>query len=273
MSFISVIVPVFNRSHLLTRTIESIRQQTYRDFEILIIDDHSTENIRAAVEGADLCHYTSLGHGVSAARNTGIQYAKGNWIAFLDSDDEWAPHKLEQQVAFLQQNPDCRFVHTNEIWMRHHKKIKQLAKHQKFGGHIFEKCTEQCVIATSSVLLHKDLLQDVGMFDESFIVCEDFDLWLRISAKEDLGFLTEELTIKHGGHSDQLSLQHHSMDLWRVRALAKHIERRDLSIEQRTALFLSIERKAKILINGYKKHPHKEHLQEVQKYLMQVRHT
>jgi glycosyltransferase involved in cell wall biosynthesis len=275
MKKISVVIPVYNRITELRRALKSVLLQSFEDYELIVVDDHSNDNltfdIRSAV--AEISAYTPFrfltteGKGVSAARNTGIRAAQGEFIAFLDSDDEWLATKLEQQVNFLHTHPEFSIVHTNETWLRNHQPAKQSAKHKKSGGDIFINCTKLCVIAPSTVMLRKSLLDRVGLFDESFVVCEDFDLWLRITAKESVGFLPEALTIKHGGHADQLSLQHHSMDLWRLRALAKHINNEHLDDNKKSAVKESIIEKAEILLKGFKKHNNYAHLEEVEKYL------
>ncbi len=270
MILISVVIPVFNRSHLLARTLDSVARQTLSPHEVLVVDDHSTENLQQVLTNYKVRLIQSVGKGVSAARNTGVCAAQGQWIAFLDSDDEWAPEKLQKQMDYLSKNPNCDFVHTNEIWRRNGKTIPQLAKHQKSGGRIFVKCTEQCVIAASSVVVKKEFLINVGLFDESFVVCEDFDLWLRIAARSEVGFLEEALTIKHGGHPEQLSLQHHSMDLWRVRALAKHLSSTVLTNDDKAALHLNLQKKADILLTGFKKYPNPELSFEVESYVKKV---
>lgn len=267
---ISVVIPVFNRTHLLARTIESVLRQSYQNFEILIVDDHSTEDILSVIQKYKVSYLQSVGKGVSAARNTGVRHAKGDWIAFLDSDDEWAPDKLKKQIHYLQQNNHLRFAHTDEIWMRNGNVFPQKAKHKKSGGHLFERCTEQCVISASTVLARKDFLLEMNLFDEDFVVCEDFDLWLRIAAQEEIGFLDQALTIKHGGHPEQLSRQYHSMDLWRVRALAKHVNRTDLTTEQKEALFSHLRIKAFILLKGLQKYPNDILKSEIENYLHQV---
>jgi len=135
------------------------------------------------------------------------------------------------------------------------------------GGRIFSQCTELCLIAPSSVLARRSLLNKVGVFDESFTVCEDFELWLRITATEDIGFISEPLVIKHGGHEDQLSMQFHSMDLWRVRALAKHLKNSKLSVDENSALRTSLKKKCEILLKGFQKHQNFENVDEVERYL------
>jgi glycosyltransferase involved in cell wall biosynthesis len=267
MPQVSVIIPVYNRTQPLVRALKSLQNQTYQDFEIVVVDDHSTDDLQSCLKEFPVHYLKTNGKGVSAARNTGIRAASSELIAFLDSDDEWLPTKLEKQIEYLSMNPTSSIVHTNEIWLRADKIVKQNSKQKKFGGRIFSECTTQCLIAPSSVLLRKSLLDQVGLFDESFPVCEDFDLWLRISAAFDIGFLSEELIIKHGGHPDQLSRQFHSMDLWRVRALAKQLDSEKLSPQEVSALRNSLKTKCEILIKGFEKHQNFENIDEVRAYL------
>lgn len=268
MPQVSVIIPVYNRIIPLVRAIKSLQNQIYKNFEILVVDDHSTDNLEDCLKEFTVHYLKTKGKGVSAARNTGIRAASSEFIAFLDSDDEWLPTKLEEQIEYLSKNPNYSIVHTNEIWIRDNKIVKQNSQQKKMGGRIFSQCTTQCLIAPSSVLIKKSLLDQVGYFDESFPVCEDFDLWLRISAICDIGFLSEELIIKHGGHSDQLSRQFHSMDLWRVRALVKHLDSKSLSPQEVAALGSSLKNKCEILIKGFEKHRNFENMDEVRGYLL-----
>lgn len=267
MRVISVVIPVFNRIEPLRRALRSVFNQTSKNFEVIVVDDHSSLNVKAVCEEFPVTYMKTSGKGVSAARNTGIQAAQTEFVAFLDSDDEWQPEKLQKQIEYLNANPEISIVHTNEVWIRNGQKVKQAPKHQKFGGRIFDKCCELCIIAPSSVLAKKTLFDQVGLFDEEFTVCEDFDLWLRITSEHEVGFLTEELTIKHGGHEDQLSMKHHSMDLWRVRALAKHLKNPNLNETEMAALRKSLVSKSQILIKGFEKHQNFKQATEVQEYL------
>ena len=270
MPLVSIIIPVYNRTELLKRALESLQQQTFKDFEILVVDDHSTQDIGTALKKLPVHYLKAIGKGVSAARNTGLRASSSALIAFLDSDDEWVATKLEKQIAHLSSNSSCSIVHTNETWIREGQTVKQGSQHQKSGGRIFSECTNLCLIAPSSVLIRRSLFERVGFFDESFPVCEDFDLWLRIAAVEDIGFLSEALTIKHGGHKDQLSMQYHSMDLWRVRALAKHLKNQSLTANEQTALRKSLKNKCEILLKGFEKYQNFENADEIRRYLKHI---
>lgn len=267
MPTVSVIVPVFDRTELLDRALQSIQKQTFQDFEIIVVDDHSTMDILSIAEKYNARYMKTVGKGVSAARNTGIRSSGCEWIALLDSDDEWFPNKLEMQWQYISNNKNCDFVHSNELWVRNGHPVKQSLKQQKKGGRIFSLCTERCLIAPSSILARKSLLNQVGLFDESFSVCEDFDLWLKITASIEVGFIKEPLVIKHGGHDDQLSMQFHSMDLWRARALVKHIENDNLTDNEQQALRINLKKKCEILLKGFNKHGNFEHQDEINRYL------
>jgi len=250
---ISVIIPTYNRAHTLPRAIESVLAQTHQPCEIIIVNDGSTDETNAVLaDYPGLCVIETDNNGVSAARNVGIEKSEGEWIAFLDSDDEWLSDKLEKQWDAIC-NDDKLICHTDEIWIRNGKRVNQMKKHQKFGGRIYEKCLPLCVISPSSVMIHKSVFDDVGFFDESLEVCEDYDLWLRICAKYPVLFMDEQLMVKNGGHEDQLSRKHWGMDRFRVRALEKMITPGELNNEQKNATVDILIQKCKIIVNGMKK--------------------
>ncbi len=251
---ISVIIPTYNRAHTLPRALESVLAQTLPPVEIIVINDGSTDdtkNVLANYPG--LIFVDKKNVGVSAARNRGIEKAQGKWIAFLDSDDEWLPNKLEKQWTAICDN-DKLICHTDEIWIRNGKRVNPMKKHQKFGGFIYEKCLPLCVISPSSVMIHKSVFDDIGVFDESLEVCEDYDLWLRICSKYPVLFLDELLIVKYGGHVDQLSGKHWGMDRFRVRAMEKMLDSDELNEGQRKATIEMFIEKCEIIISGMKKH-------------------
>ena len=157
--------------------------------------------------------------GVSAARNTGIKVSIGEWICFLDSDDEWKKDKLEKQINAMKSNPGYKFFHSNEIWIKNGLRINQKKKHKKYGGDIFDKCLDMCRISPSSVMIDKTVFDEVGNFNEYLVVCEDYELWLRICDKYRVFFIDEPLIIKHGGHQGQLSYSIESIENHRIKAL------------------------------------------------------
>ena len=203
--------------------------------------------------------------GVSSARNTGIKNASGDWIALLDSDDEWLPGKLDRQVKLLQDNAGIRFCHTNEIWIRNDVCINQKKKHQKYGGNIFKKCLDICRISPSSSLFHTSVINDVGLFDESLVVCEDYDLWLRITSKYSILFLDQLLIKKFGGHVDQLSRVIGGIEQYRIRSLEKILTSKSLSESQFEAAKDMLIHKLQIYAKGLKKREKNTEFQSVEK--------
>jgi len=270
MPSISVIIPTYNREQYLPRAIDSVLSQTYTGLELIIVDDASTDGTEELVKSYNdqRVKYIKLNKnsGVSTARNTGIKKALYDWVAFLDSDDEWFPHKLKTQINFLKNNKNIKLIHSNEIWHKDDSVVKQLKKHQKFGGHIFDKCLPLCSISPSTVLIHKDIFNGVGLFNEDFVVCEDYDLWLRITYKHDVGLIKEPLINKYGGHSDQLSYQLKAMDYWRVKALAPFFDPtyfEPLPANTKELLRNIMLQKCQLLMKGYKKRGNIEKYNEV----------
>lgn len=203
---ISVVIPVFNRPEQIKRAIDSVLKQTFKNFEIIVVDDGSTDETPVVLKSyADMIKViTTENCGVSATRNTGVKNANGKFVAFLDSDDEWKKDKLQKQFDHLVQN-NYRVTQTEEIWIRDGKFKNKTKKHIKPVDDIFIPSLDICMVSPSSVMMEKALYEEYGGFDETLAVCEDYDLWLRMSFKERFGLLEEQLVIKYGGHADQLS--------------------------------------------------------------------
>jgi glycosyltransferase involved in cell wall biosynthesis len=219
---ISVVIPTYNRYEVLKRALTSVFAQTHLPYEVLVIDDGSSDETRQIFQNfPQIKYFYQENAGVSAARNLGITNAVCEWIAFLDSDDVWHENKLEEQAAFHKQNPEIMMSYTDESWIRNGLEVKVPKKFKKFGGEIFKQCLSHCIIAPSAALIHKDLLRVVGVFDESLEVCEDYDLWLRVAQKYKIGLVDKKLITKYGGDADQLSMKHWGMDRFRVQALEK----------------------------------------------------
>ncbi len=253
---VSVIIPTHNRAPLLVRALESVYAQSLSPAQVVVVDDGSTDNTRELVSAwfpnADYVYQQH--HGVSGARNSGIRHARCEWLAFLDSDDEWLPWKLQHQVDALRAQPDYRVCHTNEIWIRNGKRVNPMKKHKKFGGWIFARCLPLCVISPSSVLIHRTVLESVGLFDETLPACEDYELWLRICARYPVLYLSRPLINKYGGHADQLSRKHWGMDRFRVQALERLTHEANLSFNDLQAALSTLVHKVGIVLAGARKH-------------------
>ena len=259
---VSVVIPTYNRLQPLLRAVGSVVEQTRPADEIIVVDDGSTDGSAQALHQRfpNVTVLVQENRGVSAARNVGTQHAGGAWIAFLDSDDEWLPRKLERQLQALQRHHESgdhavlpRLCHTDEIWIRDGVRVNPMKKHAKRGGFIFDRCLLLCCISPSSALLHRSVFDDIGWFDETLPACEDYDLWLRFCAREPVLYVDELLLKKYGGHADQLSRQHWGMDRFRVQALEKLLGTGDLTPEQRAATLEVLKRKASILATGARK--------------------
>jgi glycosyltransferase involved in cell wall biosynthesis len=265
---ISAIIPTYNREAWLAEAIESILQQSHPVSELVVVDDGSTDGTADLVRKYPEVKYLyQQQRGPSAARNTGAKHASGNWLAFLDSDDRWLPKKLEKQVVFLTENSEFEAVYTNEIWVRNGRRVNQGKRHAKFGGWIYEQCLPLCIISPSSILLSRTLWQASGGFDESLPACEDYDLWLRIAARNPIGYLEVPLIIKNGGHEDQLSKQW-GLDRYRIIALEKMLQFGALSRAMQILTIKQLVSRCKILCAGLHKHGKEEEAKFFeQKYL------
>jgi glycosyltransferase involved in cell wall biosynthesis len=229
LPLVSVIIPTYNRAGLVREALASVKTQTFRDCEIVVVDDGGADGTYEAL-AADrelrvLRH--ALCRGVAAARNTGAAAARGEWLAFLDSDDLWLPDKLARQISWLEGRPELLICQTDETWVRRGVRMNKPAAHRKVAGRIFLPSLARCMISPSAVMLHRRLLQDHGGFDETLPAAEDYDLWLRLTWRYEVGLVDEPLVIKRGGHPDQLSAQW-GIDRFRIRALVKLLADPDL---------------------------------------------
>ncbi len=251
---ITVIIPTHNRRDTLARALDSVLAQTLEPAEVIVVDDGSSDDTRNLVAGYPQVRYLYQGNaGVSSARNLGIDAARGEWLAFLDSDDEWQPDKLRQQQALLRNNPNLKICHTEEIWIRNGRRVNAMKKHAKSGGNIFHRCLPLCVISPSSVIIHKSIFESVGTFDPDLPACEDYDLWLRICARYPVGFVESPQIIKYGGHEDQLSRRFWGMDRFRITALEKIIGSGALCGDDLHQAIQTLIEKAAILEHGASK--------------------
>jgi glycosyltransferase involved in cell wall biosynthesis len=254
---ISVICPVYNREAWLSDTIESVMAQDFESFELILVDDGSSDSSVDIMKKYQqrypqkIVVLTQNNKGVSSARNLGMKRARGVFFAFIDSDDLWISSKLSKQSEAMLFH-GWPISQTDERWIRNGKRVNAMKKHAKRGGHIFFDCLPLCMVSPSAVMIHRSVFEAVGNFDERLRVVEDYDLWLRISARYTIGFVPEVLVVKHGGHEDQLSRQYPIMDRYRVYALRKLLRQsmRYLDSFKINAVYWWIFTKAKIIANG-----------------------
>lgn len=252
----SVIIPTYNRRQWVGEAVASVLGQQGLGsgrVETIVVDDGSTdgtaEYLRDRFGHAIRLVVHQQNSGVAVARNTGAAVARGEWIAFLDSDDLWLPQKLARHLAFAEGNGHA-ISQTNELWLRNGRFVNPRQYHRKQGGDIFVVSLERCMISPSAVLIHRELWNRYGGFDPSLPVCEDYDLWLRITCEQAVGLLEEPLVIKRGGHFDQLSRRFWGMDRFRVASMVRLLLSGRLAAQQAQALVAVLERKCTILANG-----------------------
>jgi len=252
---ISVIIPTYNRAVDIEQAIQSVLGQTYPPHEIIVVDDHSSDDTAEVLESyADkiIIINNKENRGVSYSRNMGIKAATGDWVAFLDSDDRWDKDKLNAQKNYHENNPELQISQCDEIWIRNGVRVNPMAKHAKVGGWIFEACIPRCIVSPSAVIIHKDIFQDVGLFDPELMACEDYDLWLRIAPFYQIGYLDEKLVTRYGGHEDQLSKKYWGMDRFRITAMEKQLSSK-LKPQWKTTLLKELSFKCGIVADGAKK--------------------
>ena len=248
---VSVIIPTYNRWPMIAEAVESVLEQGYGSFEIIVVDDGSTDGTKERLKkyGSSVLVISRQRSGVAASRNYGVSVAQGRYLAFLDSDDLWLPQKLTIQTTFMEQHPEVKICQTEEIWIRGGVKVNPKAKHAKPSGDIFRRSLDFCLVSPSAVMMTRNLLDQFGGFDESFPVCEDYDLWLRIAKDHAIPLIPKPLVVKRGGHADQLSHSTWGMDRYRVQSL-RNLLRNGLLGEKRNWVLEALHRKIFILSQG-----------------------
>ncbi len=267
---VSVIIPVFNRESFIKRAVKSVLNQTYWNFELIVVDDGSTDNtikeLKMYVDNIKILYQPNKG--VSSARNLGVKFSQGKYIAFLDSDDEWLPEKLERQVQETLKN-GWKISQTDEKWIRNSKQINKRKKHQKPEGDIFLRSLDLCLVTPSAVMIEKETFEKYDGFNEQLPVCEDYDLWLRMAVNEYFGLVDDVSVIKYGGHEDQLSLTP-AMDKFRIISLFNIYKTVDLDSEKKDALLSVLKKKAEIFRNGAIKRNNSMAILQIDKILSEI---
>ena len=217
MPRVSVIIPAFNAEAFLARALHSVEAQTYRDYEVVLIDDGSTDSTAEIARSFKIVRYFHQSNQHQAvARNRGLKEAEGELIAFLDADDEWLPEKLERQLALMEGN-ESRISYTDTYYAKDGKRVRYSKLAPPWEGQILKPLVEEwlefCFITMNTVVADKRLLEEVGGFDEAapFSSFEDYGLWLRVALSEArFDYLDEPLAIYHRGYasdsSDRISM-------------------------------------------------------------------
>ena len=208
---VSVIIPTYNRAHLIGIAIKSVLNQTYQDFEIIVVDDGSTDNTGEIIRSfkdkrVKYIKKYKENKGSSVARNIGIKVARGKYIAFLDSDDEWLPEKLDKQIKVLQsESPEVGVVYSNLCYIDENGKSMNKSLSRKKEGYIYEDLLGRNYVGTPSTLLIKKVcFNQVGLFDDLLNAQEDWDMWIRIAKYYRFALIKIPL-VKYRLHSNQIS--------------------------------------------------------------------
>ena len=206
---VTVIIPTFNRASIVVRAIRSVLGQTYQDWELIVVDDGSTDGTEQAVRGLSDNRIKYIRHdrnrrGGAAARNTGIRYAQGEYVAFLDSDDEWLPEKLQKELeVFRNSDPALGLVYTGEMILDETGRVLEICMATK-SGWVYEVLLDSCFIGSCSrVTVKKQALERVAGFDETLVSHQDWDLWLRVARVYRIASIRDCLVKRHLG-SDQI---------------------------------------------------------------------
>lgn len=246
---VSVIVTTYNRRRFLREAILSVLKQDYRDRELIVVDDGSTDGSHKEIEDLPVAYIWKENGGISSSRNKGIEMARGEYIAFLDVDDLWKKNKLSVQIPQMTAQ-GYSISYTDEIWIRNGKRLNQKLRHKKYSGMIFDRCLPLCIISPSSAVIRRAVFEDVGLFDESLPVCEDYDMWLKVAAKYPVLFIEKPLIIKRGGHEDQLSRRYDGMDRFRIQAIVKILQDGCLESAMRAKAVEELRKKCLIYAKG-----------------------
>lgn len=252
MPTVSVIIPTYNSAHYVVEAVESVLAQTWQDFEILVIDDGSTDETEQVMRRYEtpVRYIRQPNGGVAVARNRGIAESKGKYVAFLDADDTWLPHKLERQIETLQRHPQYRACYSALSIVDADLHPLGINRSQRQGSALEDLLTRGNVIATPSSVLCERSLFDVGGFDPKLSQCADWDMWVRLAAQTEFLYLDEPLVTyrQHGTNMSRNAplLEHDSMQV-----LTKGFAMRELSESLRAQRQTAFARNYMVLAGTY----------------------
>lgn len=272
-SDVSVVLTTYNRIGPVQDALLSILDQDRTPEEVIVVDDgsHDGTHYRLSGFGRNIYYVYTRNRGISAARNTGIRLSRGNYIAFLDSDDLWLRPKLRKQMAILEARPKLGYCHTDEYWIRNGRPVNPMNKHQKHSGDMYLRSLLMCVISPSSVVIRRQVLDEIGLFDPAFPAGEDYDLWLRMTSRFDGAYVNEKCIVKRGGHEGQLSARP-CIDRYRILAMEKMLSDDQLDCLRKKATRDELIRRARLYIQGCEKHGRHDDAGHFEKLLRRVEH-
>ena len=224
MPNVSVVIPAYNAKGFIADAVRSVVDQTYRDFEVIVVDDGSTDGTvtELAAFGDRVRVHQQANQGVAAARNAGAAMARGGWIAFLDADDLWLPHKLERQLAAGA--APMTFTDRLNIGARGDLPEVQSEVTRMHGGDVFTLLLgEGNFITNTSVMMRRALFETMGGFYTGLNGTEDWDLWIRIAERHEIGFVDEPL-VRYRFHPGGLSRNFAKMGRERLQVIARALD-------------------------------------------------
>ena len=199
---VSVVIPTYNRAHVLGRSIDSVLKQTYTNFELIIVDDGSVDNTMELIkkylnDGRVKYHRLENNAGVSNARNEGAALAQGEWIAFHDSDDEWHPDKLEKQLKYIENHQECEMVYSAYAYYKEGRDGYIRMPHEGVRGNITDYLLLKNCIGAPTVIIKNELFKKLGGFRSDYPSLEDWEFAIRVSMMTSIGFVDECLVDAH----------------------------------------------------------------------------
>jgi len=204
---VSVVIATYNYGRFLGRALDSVLTQTFSDYEVIVVDDGSTDDtpsvIKPYLEGHPISYHRVEHIGVSAAKNHGMRQVRGRYVAFLDSDDQWAAEKLERQLSLFGSDPTTGLVYTRRMVIDPEDRFLRVDQGQLHRGNVLNQLFLNNFVCYSSAMVRREVLNKVGLLDESIVIPSDFDLWLRIALHYRFDYLDEPLTLyrEHPGIS------------------------------------------------------------------------
>ena len=198
MKKVSVVIPAYNKAELTVKTVESVLSQTYKNIEIIVVDDGSTDNTKDLLKPyvGKIQYIHKDNGGACSARNVGIRKSTGEYICLIDCDDTYLPKKIEKSVAYLEKHPECGFVHTAAYLVDEKGNIITQHSHKwaHKTGWISKYLLFKNFICNSTVVIRKSCFEKVGLFDEEIFTPGDWDMWLRLSENYKVGYISKPLT-------------------------------------------------------------------------------
>ncbi len=274
----SVIIPFYQREDLLLEALQSALNQSCKEYEIILINDgtpHISDKLQRCIADYPVIRYVEQPHSgfPGAVRNRGVAHATGEWLAFLDSDDLWVPHKLERCKAYINGAGSTAMsagtdstalhlhnlpkvyplIHSREEWIRNGERVSQRKQKHAREGDIFFDALKKCIIGPSTTVMRRDIFLELGGFREDIEIAEDYELWLRYCDRYKVSYIEEPLVIKRAGPWEQLSTKYQEIEIFRIHALKELVDREIFTKDHQQEASQELARKCHIYGMGAEK--------------------